>query len=60
MKYAVEMDSCGMIYIPSFTRIGTGVQAILRFFIRNVRGCNVHITDGRDFLIMQLRLAHVP
>jgi hypothetical protein len=39
MKYAVEMVSCGMTYIPSFVKIGTGVQAI-------IRGCNVGITDG--------------
>jgi hypothetical protein len=26
MKYAVEMDSRGMIYIPSFIKIGSGVQ----------------------------------
>jgi uncharacterized protein YraI len=48
MKYAVEMASCGMIYIPSFVKIGTGVQAIVRFCLRNLRGCNVDITDGRD------------
>jgi hypothetical protein len=49
MKYAVEMASCGMIYLPSFMKIGTGVQTILRFFLRNSRGCNVGITDGKDF-----------
>jgi hypothetical protein len=32
----------------NFMMIGTGVQAILRFFLRNLRGCNVGITDGRD------------
>jgi hypothetical protein len=35
MKYAVEMASCGMIYVPSFMKIGTGVQAILRFYLSN-------------------------
>jgi hypothetical protein len=29
MKYTVEMDSSAMIYIQSFMKIGTGVQAIL-------------------------------
>jgi uncharacterized protein YraI len=48
MNYAVEMGSGGMIYFPSFTKTGTGVQAILRFCLRNLRGCNVGITDGRD------------
>jgi hypothetical protein len=48
MKDAVEMASCGMIYIPSFMKIGTDVQAILRFSLTNLRGCNVDITDGTD------------
>jgi hypothetical protein len=47
MKYPVQMVSCGMIYIPSFIKVGTSVQAILRFCLRNLRGCNVGITDGR-------------
>jgi uncharacterized protein YraI len=46
--YAVEMGSGGMIYIPSFMKIVTGVQAILRFCLRNLRGCNVGFTDGKD------------
>jgi hypothetical protein len=29
-------------------KIGTGVQAILRFCLRNFRGRNVGITDERD------------
>jgi hypothetical protein len=28
--YAVGMASGGMIYIPSFTAIGSGIQVILR------------------------------
>jgi hypothetical protein len=47
-KYTVEMASCGMIYIRSFVKTGTGIQAILRFCLRNLRGCNVGITDGRN------------
>jgi hypothetical protein len=48
--YAVEMASCGMIYtyLPSFMKIGTRIQVILRFCLRNLRGCNVGISDGRD------------
>jgi hypothetical protein len=45
--YAIDMASGGMIYIQSFMKIGTGVEAILRFCLRNLRGCNVGITDGR-------------
>jgi hypothetical protein len=48
--YAIEMASGGMIYsyVSSFKKVGTGVQAILRFCLRNLRGCNAGITDGRD------------
>jgi hypothetical protein len=60
MKCTVEMSSGGMTYIPSFMKIGTGVQAILRIFLRNFTGCNIGITDGRDFLITPLRLAQAP
>jgi hypothetical protein len=49
MKYAVEMVSCGIICIPSFMKIDTGVQVILRFCLRNLRGYNVGTADGRDF-----------
>jgi hypothetical protein len=44
----LEMGSGGMIYIPSLMKTGTGVQAILRFCLSNLNGCNVGITDGRD------------
>jgi hypothetical protein len=49
MMCAVEMGSCGMIYTPSFMKTATGVQEILRFCLRNLRSCNVGITDGKDF-----------
>jgi hypothetical protein len=42
------MASGGMIYVPSLMKIGIGVQAILRVCLRNLRGCNASITDGRD------------
>jgi hypothetical protein len=42
------MASCGMIYVPRFMKIGTGVQAILRFSLRNLKGSDVGVTDGRD------------
>jgi uncharacterized protein YraI len=47
MTYTVEMASCGMTYIPSFMKSGTGVQVILRLCLGNLNGCNVGITDGR-------------
>jgi hypothetical protein len=46
--YAIEMAACGVIYVPSFKKIGPGAQAILRFCLKNIRGCNVGIPDGRD------------
>jgi hypothetical protein len=34
MKYAVEMGSRSMMYIPSFIKIGSGVQKLLRGVFR--------------------------
>jgi hypothetical protein len=31
MKYAVEMDSGAMIYIPSFIKTGSGVQKLVGY-----------------------------
>jgi hypothetical protein len=45
MKYTIEIVSSGMIYVPSFVKIDRGVQEILMFFLRNLRGCNVGISD---------------
>jgi hypothetical protein len=51
MKYATEIDSGGMIYsyMPSFMKTGIGIQAILKLFLRNMRGCKVDITDGEIY-----------
>jgi hypothetical protein len=49
MKCAVEIVSFAMAHIPSFIKMGKGVQAILRFFLGNLRVYNVGITDGKDF-----------
>jgi hypothetical protein len=45
---AFEMTFCGMIYILSFVKIGTGVEAILRFYLSNLSGSNVDIANGKD------------
>jgi hypothetical protein len=29
MKHAIEMDSGGMLYIPSFMKIGSGIQKVI-------------------------------
>jgi hypothetical protein len=47
MPYATEIASCSMIYMSSFLKINTGVQAIIRFCLSNLRGCNVGITDPK-------------
>jgi hypothetical protein len=46
--YVIELALCGMIYVPSFLKINTRVQAILKFCLRNFRGCYVGIADGGD------------
>jgi hypothetical protein len=32
MKYAVEMGSDAMIYVPSFIKIGSGIQMLLGMY----------------------------
>jgi hypothetical protein len=46
MMYAVEMASCGMIYLLSFMTIGTGVQVILRFCLINLRAVMLVLLKG--------------
>jgi hypothetical protein len=41
MKYAVEMGSGAMIYIPSFIKIGSGIQKLIE------GGKNIH-TDSKE------------
>jgi hypothetical protein len=48
MKFAVEMGSGGMIYIPSFMKIGTDVEATLRFRLSSLEGCNIGVTDWKN------------
>jgi hypothetical protein len=38
MEYSVEIPTCVLKNIPSF----------IKFLLRNVRRCNVGITDGRN------------
>jgi hypothetical protein len=48
-----------MIYLIKYMQIGTGIQAVLRFGLRELRDCNVSITDRRDLVITPLRLAEM-
>jgi hypothetical protein len=59
IKYAVEIGSGGMIYIPSLIKFGTGVQAILRVWFSNMKGCDVGIDNGRDLWRISLKWTRV-
>jgi hypothetical protein len=48
MEYAVKMASYDMIYMSRFMGVGTCFEGILRFCLRNLKCCNVGITDDRD------------
>jgi hypothetical protein len=48
MKYAVEMASAGMIHIPYFMMISSGIHIILRFLPQQLERLSVGITDGAD------------
>jgi hypothetical protein len=41
VEFAVEMDSCGKVYNPSFMKIGADLHSILRLCLSKLRGCNV-------------------
>jgi hypothetical protein len=47
LMYTIEI-SHGMIYLLSFMKIDTGVEAILRLCLSNLNDCNVGIADQRD------------
>jgi hypothetical protein len=34
MRYTVEIASDGMMYLPSFMKIGSGIQVMLRLLCR--------------------------
>jgi hypothetical protein len=48
MMLVIEMASCGVIYLQSFKKIGTGVEEIVKFCFSSLSGFNVGTTDGRD------------
>jgi hypothetical protein len=43
-----DMASYGIVFLSSFTKIGAGVQAILRHFLNNLNGCNIGVTVGNE------------
>jgi hypothetical protein len=48
MKYTVEMASDGMTYTPTFIKIGSGIQAILRLLPRQSERLQCCITNEND------------
>jgi hypothetical protein len=56
--YAVDIAKYGMIYLPSFMKIVKDIQAILRFCLRSLIGCDAGITNGRDLLYTPIRWLH--
>jgi hypothetical protein len=42
MKYAVEMGSGAMIYVPRFIKIGSGIQKLIRGYIYTQRAWGLH------------------
>jgi hypothetical protein len=42
------MVSRDIIYALSFIEIGTGIQAVLRFCLKNVTSCKIGTTDRRN------------
>jgi hypothetical protein len=45
--------------LTNFMKIGKGVQAILRFGPSNLKGSNVHVTDGGDLYSIPLKRAQM-
>jgi hypothetical protein len=56
MKYAVEMASCGVMYVLIFMKNSTAIQAILKFCLINLNLCNTGVTDGKELRSAPLRL----
>jgi hypothetical protein len=48
MKCITEMGSGGIIYIPSFMKICTGIRIILRFYLQQFENLYFGIIEGRN------------
>jgi hypothetical protein len=55
MKYATEVASAGMIYIPNFITIGSGIQVILWSLLQQFEKVQCWYTNGRDLKNVLLR-----
>jgi uncharacterized protein YraI len=56
MMYAIGMPLYGMTLLPSFMKMDTGVEVIIRFCLSNLNGCNVGFFNGEKILSASLRL----
>jgi hypothetical protein len=45
--------------VPGGMKFGIGVQAILRLYLSNLKGCYIDITDGKELQNAPLRPALV-
>jgi hypothetical protein len=60
MEQTVEMASNAMIYEQSFMKIVTGLEGILSFCLRNLKGCrNTGFTGGSNLWGAPLKLSQV-
>jgi hypothetical protein len=51
MKYAIEVASCGIIYIPSFLEIDTDVQVVFKVLPQDGLKCSdIHAKFHKDWL----------
>jgi hypothetical protein len=55
----VEMVLCNP-KMPSFVKFYAAFQAVLKFSLRNLKGCNIYITNGPDLFIRLLKFSYVP
>jgi hypothetical protein len=57
VKCTIEMGSGGMIYLPSFMKIGTGIEVMS--CLSQFKSCNFGITDRRDLRCTPLKWVQV-
>jgi hypothetical protein len=57
MKYADQMASGAMMYMPSLITIISDIKEILRFILQQIGICNVGITNGEEFMKYAFEIA---
>jgi hypothetical protein len=56
MRYAVEMVSDGMIYIPSFLKIGSRIRVILKLLSRQSETLRCWYYEWEGFVIYAIQM----